>query len=282
MTTSVTEQIYFEMLDEEVVTLDRTHQIARQIVDKSVSRQQLRQNYLYPLQQAGKLQSIRRRLYHAIIPSRNKIRSIPDPLLIGHLIRPHGFLGYHSALEYYGLGHSLYYRDVYVCVEDQKKRFRPFEYAKHRYRPVVVEDTESFIINPLRGTQRIRVPTRERAFVDCIDRIEYAGGWHEMLFSVLGMKLNPRKLLEVLQGRSNQYLLRRTGFVLDVLREHSSTYSVFDAEIMKRFVELVDGQPRYLLKASESNMAFSSKTEFNERWMLYVPTDFESRLFGVE
>ncbi|MFO7835697.1 MAG: type IV toxin-antitoxin system AbiEi family antitoxin [Candidatus Thorarchaeota archaeon] len=278
---SLTEQIYFEMLDEEVVTLDRTHQIAKQIIDKSINRKQLRQNYLYPLQQTGKLRSIRRGLYHAIIPSRNEIRSIPDPLLIGHLVRPHGFLGYHTALEYYGLGHSLYYRDVYVCVDDENKRFRPFEYAKRRYRPVVVEDTESFIINPPRGTQRIRVPTRERAFVDCVDRIEYAGGWHEMLFSLLGMRLDPRNLLEVLQGRSNQYLLRRTGFVLDVLRKHSSSYSVFDADIMERFADLVDGSPRYLLRASESSIAFNSDTEFNERWMLYVPTDFERRLFGV-
>ncbi|MGV9168847.1 MAG: type IV toxin-antitoxin system AbiEi family antitoxin domain-containing protein [Promethearchaeia archaeon] len=278
---SLTEQIYFEMLDEEVVTLDRTHQIAKQIIDKSINRKQLRQNYLYPLQQTGKLRSIRRGLYHAIIPSRNEIRSIPDPLLIGYAVRPDGFLGYHTALEYYGLGHSLYYRDVYVCVDAENKRFRPFEYSKRRYRPVVVEDTDSFIINTRRGTRNVRVSSRERTFVDCVDRTEYAGGWHELLFSLLGMKLDPRKLLDVLEHRDNQYLIRRVGFVLDVLRKHSSAYSVFDGATMDRFIELVDGAPRYLLRDSESSDAFGGDAELNRRWLLYVPTGFESHYFQV-
>ena len=281
MNPSRTEQIYFEMLDEEVVGLDRTHEIAKDIIDESISRLEFRQNYLYPLQKQGKVRSIRRGIYHAVIPSKNELRSIPDPFLIGHIVRPGGFLGYHTALEYYGLGHSLYYRDVYVCVEDEHTRFRPFEYSNRRYRPVVVRDTDSFIINTRRGTKNVRVSSRERTFVDCVDRTEYAGGWRELLFSLLGMKLAPTKLLEVLHNRDNQYLIRRVGFVLDLLRKHSSSYSVFDAASMEQLVELVDGGPRYLLRDSESAHGLNPDTELNRRWLLYVPVNFESRYFQV-
>ncbi|MBS3796050.1 MAG: hypothetical protein KGY80_14185 [Candidatus Thorarchaeota archaeon] len=281
MSLSRTEQIYFEMLDEEVASLNRVHDIAKEIIDESISRVDLRQNYLYPLQKKGKVRSIRRGIYHAIIPSRYQIRSIPDSFLIGHVVRPDGFIGYHTALEYYGLGHSLYYRDVYVCVDDESRRFRPFEYSKRRYRPVVVKDTDSFIINATRGAKNVRVSSRERTFVDCVDRIEYAGGWRELLFSLLGMNLDPRKLLRVLHNRDNQYLIRRVGFVLDLLRKHSSSYSVFDAAAMEKFVELVDGAPRYLLRASESSDGFSKDTQLNRRWLLYVPTNFENRHFQV-
>lgn len=276
-----TEQIYFEMLDEEVTSLDRLHEIAKQVIDESINRADLRQNYLYPLQKGGKVRSIRRGIYHAVIPSRDELRSIPDPFLIGHVVQPEGFLGYHTALEYYGLGHSLYYRDVYICVESENRRFRPFEYSKRRYRPVVVKDTDSFIINARRGTKNVSVSSRERTFVDCVDRIEYAGGWKELLLSLLGMKLDPEKLLQILQTRSNQYLIRRVGFVLDLLGKHSTSYSMFDAATMEKFVKLVEGARRYLLRNSESDHGYGSDTELNRRWLLYVPANFESRYFGV-
>ncbi|MGV9104039.1 MAG: hypothetical protein ACOC3C_07990, partial [Candidatus Thorarchaeota archaeon] len=67
----------------------------------------------------------------------------------------------------------------------------------------------------------------------------------------------------------------------DVLRKHSSAYSVFDGATMDRFIELVDGAPRYLLRDSESSDAFGGDAELNRRWLLYVPTGFESHYFQV-
>ncbi|MHA1927159.1 MAG: type IV toxin-antitoxin system AbiEi family antitoxin domain-containing protein, partial [Candidatus Thorarchaeota archaeon] len=152
--TSKTEQIYFHMLDKEVVTLEEVKRIASKVLRRKVSRAYLERELITRLRSEDKIRSIRRGLYHVVSPSNNK--DTPDLFLIASKIQPNSFLGFHTALEFYGVSHSVYYNESYVC-GPEKNRFRPFTIHGIKIRPVVVQNNESGINNPLYHKERIRV-----------------------------------------------------------------------------------------------------------------------------
>ena len=124
--TTKTERIYYQMLEREVVTLDEVVRIAHKVLHRRVSRTYVANEFLTRLRRDGKVHSIRRGLYHVVIPFGQP--KSPDLFLIASKVSPSGFLGYHTALEFYGSAHSLFYNESYVCVSEGN-RFRPFSFS---------------------------------------------------------------------------------------------------------------------------------------------------------
>ncbi|MFQ5832012.1 MAG: type IV toxin-antitoxin system AbiEi family antitoxin [Candidatus Thorarchaeota archaeon] len=279
--TSKTEQIYFQMLDKEVVTLDDVERIARKVLHRRASRAYLGSEFLTRFRREGKIRSIRRGLYHVVLPVSDT--KAPDLFLVASKVRPSSFLGFHTALEFYGSAHSLYYNESYVC-GPEANRFRPFSLYGVRIRPVVVRENESGIAKHRHHKEDIRVSSKERTVIDCVERPEYCGGWEEVLNSLMRLDgLRFRVIRQLLLERENQFLLRQVGIVLEILREASPLIreAISNRQLL-RLAEFVQGPARYFFRNKANTPYYRGRKSliFSKRWRTYVPVWLTTILGG--
>ena len=90
-------------------------------------------------------------------------------------------VAYHSALEFHGLGNQMF-SEVQVFTE---KRYNPFVYNGLEYK--FFSYTAKGGIMRLEQNAEIVVTDLERTVVDCIDRIDLAGGLEELVTALNGI-----------------------------------------------------------------------------------------------
>lgn len=99
---------------------------------------------------------------------------LADKYEVGSSVSPSYYIGWHTALEFLGLAHQVFY-NAYVGTESRFNRFTfggtEFE---HCVAPISVH-AESGVITPTHSPH-VRVTDLKRAFVDCCDRLDRSGG----------------------------------------------------------------------------------------------------------
>lgn len=168
---------------------------------------------------------------------------------------PNSYISYHSAMEFYGLQNQVFNR-IYVSAP---KRFRPFEFdfIEYVYAPGKLQEG----IIHLSEKNKIYVTDIERTIIDCIDRLDLAGGIEELIYNLeLINEVDENKMLYYLSLHSKQVLYQKTGFILSSFKEQMKLSKEF-FEICR---EKTGKSVRYLTDKYES------KTYIPE-WKLYVP-----------
>jgi len=266
------DELYARLLQEKVITIDDILEAAEGIVSNP-TRNHILKKYVRKFLKEGKLVRIRRGLYASLEPTQDPQSFTPDKFLVGAKIREDGFLGYHTALEFHGSANSAVYNTVYVCV-DKSKGFEEFSFSGLRFKAVSPQDTEKGVVKEKYQGQSVVVTDKERTFIDCLDRVKYAGGWEECLKSLESLRsLDFDRLIDHLFLRENDFLRRKAGFVLNLLRETSGFYEHLTDEHLKKLSESTGKTPRYLEGAKETG----EKPTFNKEWNLYVHQNFEER-----
>jgi len=252
------------------VSFDEIVGLAIELFGRHLDRSYVYSKYVRRLVQAGRLKRIRRGLYVVLAPL-EKEASV-DKLLVASKIRSQYFLGFHTALEFYGCAYSTH-NEVYLCVRPET-RFDPFDFGRFRFRPVFIDDVESEVeVRAYRG-HKLRVSSKERTFVECLDRVEYAGGWEECLKSLQNLGgLDFDKIRRIAVEDQSEILLRRVGFVLGMLKDRSMFYEHLGDDVLEKLESKISQQPRYLIRGLPGPR--------NDRWRLYVPEGFEEKLRGV-
>ncbi len=262
------ELVYRKLLPLKVVSFDEVVEITMEVT-QSKKRQYIYRRYVKKLVDEGKLDRVRKGLYTVLSPLESPEN--PDRFLIGSKVRKNYYLGYHTALEFYGSAYS-WFNEVYVSVE-KKNRFNTFQYRDLKFRPVFVKDANYDVREKDYQGTKIRVSSKERTFVDCLDRVDYAGGWEEVLKSLQGLGgVNFDTLFRNLLFYENDLLFRKAGLVLDLLRESSVFYEHITDKMLNDLHKKISEKPRYLCGKSG---------DFNERWRLYIPQNFNEKLRGI-
>jgi len=120
----------------------------------------------------------------------------------------------------------------------------------------------------------IRISGKERTFVECLDRVDYAGGWEETLKSLENFGgLDFKKIRDFVIQTDKQILVRKTGFVLELLKKRSMFYEHLPENTLEEIMKKVHGVPTYLIRNIGGPL--------NPNWRLYVPKGFEEKLRGV-
>ncbi len=264
------EALYEKLLKRKVLKFDDIYDIAKKILDTNYNRSYINRKYVQQLVKAGRLQRIKRGLYIALSPTEEKPQT--DKILIASKIKPEYYLGFHTALEFHGAAYSAY-KDAYVCVKPEH-RFNPFNFEGNSFRPVFVEDTKTEIEKKDYMSHSIRLSSKERTFIECLDRIEYAGGWEEALKSLENLGgLQFEKIQSLALQNEKQILIRKTGFVLEFLKDRSIFYEHLPQRVLKNIEDNISGQPTYLIRGK--------KGPLNPRWRLYIPSGFDDKLRGI-
>ncbi len=270
--TTKTERLYTALLPMKVVNFDDIEEAAQTIIGKDVDRRYIYRKYVDRLVDKGRLRRVRRGIYVVLSPIEGIEGYSMDKFLIASKIKDRYYLGFHTALEFYGCAHSLY-NEVYLSVKEGD-RFDTFKFQGVRFRPVFVTDVDTEVEKKAYNNAVLRVSSKERTFIDCIDRVQYAGGWEECLKSLEGLSgLDFKRLLSLLQEYKKDILFRRVGYILELLKKHSVFYEHMEEHILEDIEEYATETPRYLIRGKSGPL--------NSRWNLYIPEDFEAVIRGI-
>jgi len=110
-----------------------------------------------------------------------------DPYLVASRLAPDAVLGYHTALELHGHGHSVFHRFQFLT----RTAARAGTFRSTVYQPVRVPRALAGRGGDRIGVQAmdrmgldLRVTTLERTCVDALDRPDLCGGWEEVFRSL--------------------------------------------------------------------------------------------------
>jgi len=267
---SKTESLYEQLLGRRVLRFDEIVEIARNTLGEDYTRSYINTKYVHHLVQDGRLERVRRGLYVALSPTEEKPQV--DKLLVASKIRSAYYLGYHTALEFHGCAYSAH-SEAYTCVRPQD-RFTPFTFQNYAFKPVFTDDLETEIEEREYRGHSIRVSGKERTFIECLDMVEHAGGWEEALKSLENLGgLEFEKIHRLVLQTGKQILIRKTGLILELLKNSSIFYEHLPESTLKEIEEEVLGAPTYLIRGTGGSL--------NPRWRLYVPIEFKEKLRGI-
>ncbi|MCQ2342574.1 MAG: hypothetical protein MJZ75_03655 [Paludibacteraceae bacterium] len=208
---------------------------------------------LLTYQKRGYIQKIRRDLYCIL----NLATGLPDVSRyeIACSIQTDACIAYHTALEYHGLAHQFWY-DVQVATA------RPFTYFEHAECAFVsVGNKIGLGIEEPRFDRGVRVTNLERTIVDCILRMDLAGGAEEFLHCMEGVgMLRTAEIINVLQAYDAPVAYQKVGCTLELLQ--------LPADDLNQVLQLCRTQAgtavNFLTNREDS-------TVYQSKWKLYVP-----------
>ena len=174
------------------------------------------------LEGQGRIKKLRRGLYARVNPITGGI--FASTFEIGTALHPGSVIAYHTALEYYGLGHQVYFEAYCLC--PARYREETIEGMRFCFFSKTIEEgvAERF------GSAPIRVTDLERTIVDCLDRIDLCGGYEELWNCLSPLHyLQGDKVLKYLNLYQKKNLYQKAGFVLSKLGIQGLDESFFEA-----------------------------------------------------
>jgi predicted transcriptional regulator of viral defense system len=121
--------------------------------------------------------------------------------------------------------------------------------------------------------QGIQLSSPSRTFLDCIDRLDYAGGWEECLKSLEGLSgVTAQELKHLLATIHKDILYRKTGLVLDLFAQNPYYRGILE-ELHSFLEKHIGDSPMYIKKGRKSTL--------HTTWNVYVPVGFNELLRGV-
>lgn len=220
---------------------------------------------LHYLVQNGKVKRIRRGLYCVI----DDETTSPNPYTIAARITQPYYLAYHTALELHGVAYSAF-RNVFVASE---KTFAAFAFHGVQYLRILPLNADIKTGNEEMRIENLPVRTsdRERTIIDCLDRINYAGGVEECLKSLMNFPMvDPEKTLSYLAIFNRKILHAKVGWLFEQMQ---SEWQINEA-VLQKLEKPISKRPMPFDQVSR-------EVKHYRRWNLLIPRNIEALLQGV-
>lgn len=202
----------------------------------------------------GYIKKIKRNLYAAMSLESNDV--VADKFKIGSSITRDAYISHHSAFEFHGVGHQLFF-EVYVSTAFE---FKPFEFGGVTYRYCASKGNEGVLTYTT--NRNVRVTDLERTVIDCIKDLDKAGGLEELLQCLrLITYLDSEKLMKYLKIYDIQFLYQKAGYILEHFQDELKLPGSFFEFCRQNIVK----SKRYLGDKDDKNLVYNSK------WRLLVP-----------
>lgn len=188
----------------------------------------------------------------------------PDPYLVAARVSADVVMVYHSALELHGLAHSPTRRvQFFSSVQTAPFTYRGFEFRRFQTQQISAPDSVQSTTLVRRPDGVVRVTTRERTLVDCLNRSDLSGGLEEVFRSLSGLPyVDASNVLAYLKSLSSPTAVARTGWLLE---QRASEWYVSD-EALEEMRSMLGKGPYYLSRDNEAG-------RWVPEWRLYLPRD---------
>jgi predicted transcriptional regulator of viral defense system len=219
----------------------------------------------------GRLRRLRSKLYATVPADTEADEFAPDPYLVASVAGKGAPLGYHTALELLGVGHSVF-RTLTVVVD---RWAPPFEFDTTRVEFVQApaafrsrEKSDLGLTTVRRLGVDLTITGRERTLVDCLLQPGRAGGLEEVLNSLAGFGVvDAAAMARYLTVLNISKAWAIAGYYLEATRgrlfTEESTLSLFETHAPKARQYWVRGERGGVLQ---------------KRWNLIVPERVEAIL----
>lgn len=207
-------------------------------------------NVLYRLKRKARIEEIEKGKY-LLVPARAGYQGLWSEvpfLLVPHLIDSY-YIGFWSALNYYGMTEQVP-RTVFVAAVKRKK---DLEYGPTRFEFVTLSQRRFFgFVEEKAAGGIFTISSREKTIVDCLLYPRYCGGIDEAVKGIW----NARRELDFAQLREFStrigvnVVLRRLGYILELLRIEKKTYATVAASRFRGLMWLDPLGPKEALEYS--------------------------------
>ncbi len=208
----------------------------------------------------GLIAKVRRNLYCVV----NLASHLPEASKwqVASSISSSSTIAYHSALEYHGFAHQVFY-EMYVVSDT---RFIPFEFDDIQF--IYLHNPISCGIVTPSSDFKIRVTDIERTILDCIDRIDLCGGVEELLNCLTSIRYVDAQLVsDYLHAYNKVALYKKAGFVFSLLKDY-----IHPSEDIISLCHSLSHRSTSILATTEPC------TKYIKEWKLYVPQNITSYL----
>ena len=194
-------------------------------------------NKIQHLYLQNKIKRIKNGLYILTNPITNEPFYV-NKYEIGTAMFSKAYIGYHTALEYYGLYNQMS-REVQVMVEKPEREVE-FENVKYKFYigdNKFVEQRDRLAIT--------RVTSLEKTIYDCMNNIKYAGGLEELFMAIETIdEINEAKLLKILKYYNDDKMYQKIGWLFYVAKKDllSDNFYKLCKSKVKVFVDLRDNK----------------------------------------
>lgn len=248
--------LYKQLLDESFFTFEEAL--------KLVGDRHLTKVKLYRLAKEGYIRPVKRGLYQ-IIPIQYLGKEPPfDKFLLGRKLTQPYYFSHHSALEIHGISNAAIFNTVYIS---SPRQFRPLRYDGVEY--LWVRSVNSFGVESVIWSDKaVHVSDRERTVLDCMQRIDLAGGFEEAYKSLISLpSIDFNKLYQYMEKLGRKSLFYRVGFFLS-LEEVRDRWRAPDDFLEK--VKKMVGRKTYYFAAGKG------RGRLVKEWNLIVPDNIEA------
>ncbi|MGQ9718702.1 MAG: type IV toxin-antitoxin system AbiEi family antitoxin domain-containing protein [Nitrososphaerales archaeon] len=231
---------------------------------KLVGDRHLAKVKIYRLANEGYVRPVKRGLYQ-LIPVQYLGKEAPfDKFLLGRkLTQPYHF-SHHSALEIHGVSNAAIFNTVYIS---SPRQFRPLKFGEVEY--LWVRSVNPFGLERVIWSDKtVSVSDRERTVLDCLQRVDLAGGFEEAYKSLISFpSIDFNRLYQYLKKLGRKNLFYRIGFFLS-LEEVRDRWRTPDGFLEK--VRQMVGRKTYYFASGKG------RGRLVKEWNLIVPDNIEA------
>jgi len=188
----------------------------------------------------------------------------PDPFVVAAAVSDDVVMVYHSALELHGLAHSPSRRVQFESSRLAARfTYRDFQYERYQRQksPGSPHAQSTTLVRRPDGV--VRVTTRERTLVDCVNHMDLSGGLEEVARSLAGLPyVDATGVLAYLKVLGSPTAAARTGWLLE---QRAEEWYVSPDDLGEMRAMLGRG-PYYLTRGNEAGQWVPS-------WRLYLPSN---------
>lgn len=245
-----------------VFTTDELKEFLKKNRSKSLENYSVLLNYHV---KRGRILKICRGLYAVVPLNQNAEQYAPDSFLIAGKRTSDAIIAYHTAQELKGNVYSLFNIRTFLTI----KSVRPFVFRGIEYKPTrpsqnLLRSNNYYILTDqvdIRG-RTILMTSRERTFVDMLDRPNLCGGFEEVWRSLEMVEyLDTEKLLKYLKALGNATTNAKVGFFL---QRHTNIIGD-DQTFLNKLKEMIPASVHYFDRSRVDRVKLARE------WNLAVP-----------
>lgn len=177
-------------------------------------------NIFYRLEKKGWLERIEKGKY-MIVPFQAKKGWLEHPFVLASNLIKKYYISYRTALAHHGLTEQI---PVYVYIATTERKGK-LEYKLQNYifKFVKINKNKFFgFKTELIDKKKVFIAEKEKAIIDCLDKERYAGSIIEVAKALSQNKINLKKLKSYGLKMHNASLIRRLGYLLELIGKNSS------------------------------------------------------------
>jgi len=171
---------------------------------------------IYRLERNGWIERIEKGKYMIIPLGTEKGKYTLHEFILGSVLVTPYCISYWTALHYHGLTEQIP-STVFIQTTAKKKK-QEQEVFGVNYRIVRIKKEKMFGISRIRIDETsVNITDKEKTIIDCLDKPHYSGGVVEAAKALKNEGLDLKRLVEYAQRIGNTGVLRRLGYLSDVL-----------------------------------------------------------------